>query len=181
MKIYTRKGDKGTTSLLSGERIPKDDVRLEAYGTVDELLSYLGLIRDLTEDAATGKTLLKIQKELMRTSSFMAAGGREIPGLRELSEKETSFLEKEIDRMNTLLPPLKHFIIPGGDPLATHCHIARTICRRAERRTIPLLKELPALKNTAQYLNRLSDYLFVLARFVIRLNNKNETYWLSDT
>lgn len=181
MKIYTRKGDKGTTSLLSGERIPKDDARLEAYGTVDELLSWLGLIRDHTGDPATGETLLKIQKDLMRASSFMAAGGREIPGLRNLSEEETAFLEKEIDRMNTLLPPLKHFIIPGGDPLASHCHIARTICRRAERRTIPLLKEQPELEKTVQYLNRLSDYLFILSRYVIRLSNKNETYWKSDT
>ncbi len=177
MKIYTRKGDKGTTSLLSGERIPKDDIRLEAYGTIDELLSYLGLIRDLTTDESLRSPLLKIQQVLMTISSLMAADGKKIAGIRDLKDSEIIFLEKEIDRINETLPPLKHFIIPGGDPLSSHCHIARTICRRAERRIIPLLKEHPELEKTVQYLNRLSDYLFVLARKVIYKSNKNESVW----
>jgi cob(I)alamin adenosyltransferase len=177
VKIYTRKGDKGTTSLLSGERIPKDDKRLEAYGTIDELLSYLGLIRDLTTEESLRTPLLKIQQVLMTISSLMAADGKEFPGIHDLDDREITFLEKEIDRMNETLPPLKHFIIPGGDPLSSHCHIARTICRRAERRIIPLLNKHPELEKTAQYLNRLSDYLFVLAREVIYKNNKNENIW----
>ncbi len=179
MKIYTKKGDRGTTSLLSGDRVPKDDARLGAYGTVDELLSYLGLVRDLATHSNITDPLLKIQKDLMTAASQMAAAG-EHTGIPQLTEEDISFLEKEIDRMTSALPPLKHFIIPGGDTLSSHCHIARTICRRAERHTVTLLRSDPALEKTVQYLNRLSDYLFVLARYVIRKNNKSETYWLSD-
>ena len=178
MKIYTKKGDRGTTSLLSGERVPKDDARLVAYGTLDELLSYLGLIRDLAADSDISDTLLKIQKDLMTAASQMAAAGGNA-GIPQLAGEDISFLEKEIDRMTTALPPLKHFIIPGGDPLSSHIHIARTICRRAERDTVTLLRSDPSPEKTVQYLNRLSDYLFVLARYVIHKNKKSETRWLS--
>ncbi len=176
MKIYTKKGDKGTTSLLSGGRIPKDDLRLEAFGTLDELSSYLGLVRDLSGDSDYAATLLRIQKDLMTLSAGLAAG-TDKKNVPLLQDEETPFLEEEIDRMNETLPPLTRFILPGGDPLASHCHIARTICRRAERRSVPLLRSDPSLDKTVQFLNRLSDYLFVLARYVTHQRNKNETYW----
>ena len=179
MKIYTKKGDKGTTSLLTGERVSKDDPRLEAGGTLDELIAWLGLIRDQAAEDGIDTPLWRIQKDLMTISSILMAGKKN-PKLPRLSEEETPFLEKEIDRMNDILPPLKHFILPGGDPLASHCHIARTICRRAERQAVRLLKNDPSPDKLVQYLNRLSDYLFVLARYVTYKKDKNETYWLSD-
>ncbi len=176
MKIYTKKGDNGTTSLLRGERVSKDDIRLEALGTLDELISYLGLIRDLSEDAAMADSLLRIQKDLM-TLSVPVAGGDEDRKAPALAEEEILFLEKEIDRMNETLPPLRRFILPGGDILASHCHIARTICRRVERRMVVLLKSDLSPGRTVQFLNRLSDYLFVLARSVTDRRNRTETYW----
>ncbi len=178
MKIYTKKGDKGTTTLLTGQRVSKDDPRLEAGGTLDELIACLGLIRDLAAEDGIDTPLLRIQKDLMTISSILMAG-KKSPRVPRLNEEGTPFLEKEIDRMNEILPPLKHFILPGGDPLASHCHIARTICRRAERQTVHLLKNDPFPDKAVQYLNRLSDYLFVLARYITHNRGKNETYWLS--
>ncbi len=179
MKIYTKKGDKGTTSLLTGERVKKDHPRLEAYGSVDELISYLGLIRDLTGERYTHGMLVQIQDRLMRGASLLASG-KPVAKLPELSEDDIRMLEKEIDNMNTQIPELHHFILPGGDTLASHCHVARTICRRAERKTAALTDpDHPGRQIVLQYLNRLSDYLFVLARFIIYQNNNNETVWLS--
>ena len=179
LKIYTKKGDKGTTALLTGERVAKNNPRIEAYGTVDELLSYLGLLRDMTEDRHTANILLRIQDRLMAGASLLAAG-KPVSELPELSEEDIRILETEIDRMNTQIPPLHHFILPGGDILSSHCHVARTICRRAERRTVAIVNpDDPGQKILLQYLNRLSDYLFVLARFFLYKNGKDETYWLS--
>jgi len=178
LKIYTKKGDKGTTSLLTGERIKKDDPRLDAYGTVDELVSYLGLIRDLTGEKYTHGMLLRIQDRLMIGAALLAAG-KPVPGLPKLSEQDILALEKEIDHMDTQLPPLKNFILPGGDELSSHCHVARTICRRSERKTAGVINpDDPAHKIILQYLNRLSDYLFTLARFILYQNDKDITNWL---
>ncbi len=179
MKIYTKKGDKGTTVLLTGERVAKNNPRIEAYGTVDELLSYIGLLRDMTEDLHTADMLLRIQDRLMAGASLLAAG-KPVSGLPKLSEEDIRILEAEIDRMNTQIPPLHHFILPGGDTLSSHCHVARTICRRAERMAVAVVNpDDPGQTILLQYLNRLSDYLFVLARFFLYKNGKDETYWLS--
>ncbi len=179
MKIYTKKGDKGTTSLLTGERVKKDDPRLEAYGNVDELISYVGLIRDLTGEKYTRGMLLRIQDRLMIVAAQLAAGKPE-PGLPKLTEKDILALEKEIDHMNTRIPPLKNFILPGGDTLSSHCHVARTICRRTERKTAGVINPKdPTHMILLQYLNRLSDYLFTLARFILYQNGKDETAWIS--
>jgi len=179
LKIYTKKGDKGTTSLLTGKRVKKDDPRLEAYGNVDELISYLGVIRDLTGEKYTHGMLLRIQNLLMRGASLLASE-KPVPNLPKLSEDDIRILEKEIDRMNTQIPPLKHFILAGGDVHSSHCHVARTICRRAERWTAGVINpDDPGQQTVLQYLNRLSDYLFTLARFILYQNNKDETVWLS--
>jgi len=179
LKIYTRKGDKGSTILLTGERVKKNDARIEAYGDVDELTSYVGLIHDLTDDPIVTDFLLHIQDRLMVSAAWLAAGkpGPNLPGL---TNKDILDLEEEIDTMNEQIPAIRHFILPGGYPLSSHCHIARTICRRAERHTVSIIdSEDSHLVIVLQYLNRLSDYLFVLARFFIYKNKKHENAWLS--
>ncbi len=176
MKIYTRKGDRGTTTLLTGERVAKDDPRLAAYGTVDELVSYTGLLRDLCRDDGLRDILLAIQRDLMTVASRLAAT-RPLPSLPDLADERITFLEQEIDRMNDELPPLRSFIIPGGSPLSSHCHVARTICRRAERACVTLLHEQTYAEQLVRYLNRLSDYLFVMARYLLHREGKDETIW----
>jgi len=123
--------------------------------------------------------LLEIQRDLMTLTARLAATG-DLPSLPALQEERILFLEKEIDRMSATLPPLKSFIVPGGDPLASHCHIARTLCRRAERRVIPLLRQQPSMDRLVRYLNRLSDYLFMLAREVVKRKGGNEIFWKSE-
>ncbi len=179
MKIYTRTGDKGSTVLLTGERVKKNDARIEAYGNVDELTSYIGLIRDLTDDPVITDFLLHIQDRLMVSAAWLAAG-KAVPKLPVLVNKDILDLEEKIDTMNEQIPAIRHFILPGGDILSSHCHIARTICRRAERHTVSIIdRDDSPLMIVLQFLNRLSDYLFVLARFFIYRNKKHETAWLS--
>ena len=165
MKIYTKTGDKGDTSLLGGKRVSKADLRIEVYGTVDELISYLGLLRDQTVDTDTKKFLIHTQGQLMVCAAILAsdcdASQVKTP---DLEEKEILLLEKKIDKYEETLESLSSFIIPGGHPVVSHCHVARTICRRTERLIIRLATESEVPAVVIKYFNRLSDYLFVLSR-----------------
>ena len=165
MKIYTKTGDRGETSLIGGTRVPKYHLRIECYGTVDELNSYIGLIQCQDIDPHARQILKEIQDRLFTIGSSLAADPEksrmQIP---DLHAADITLLEEEMDRMNGLLPELKHFILPGGDIIVSHCHIARCICRRAERLTVHLAAESNVDNQVTVYLNRLSDYLFVLAR-----------------
>lgn len=180
MKIYTRKGDTGTTSLLGGTRVPKHHLRIEAYGTVDELNSYLGLVRDTAAIAALDEVITGIQERLFTMGSHLAldpdhAGKMKLP---ELSAGDILFLEEEMDRLDAQLPEMKHFILPGGHVAASHCHVARCICRRAERCLTSLHDHEPVEPILLQYLNRLSDYLFVLSRWMAQEKGAVETPWI---
>jgi len=178
-KIYTRTGDSGQTSLIGGTRVPKFHPRIEAYGTIDELNSYIGLIRD-HQNAGHYKTiLLEIQDRLFTAESIIAWDpNTELKiKLPTLSDDDITLLEKEIDAMNNGLPELKSFILPGGHPVVSYCHIARCVCRRAERNVIRLARVQPVDERVIRYLNRLSDYLFVLARRQAKDLGVDETIW----
>ena len=165
MKIYTKKGDTGKTSLIGGTRVSKNHIRIEAYGTVDELNSWVGLLRDEMGDKSSVKTLLEIQNQLFTVGSLLAADPeKNRMKLPELSEEDVVILEKEIDRMNEKLPPIKNFLLPGGHPVVSHCHITRCVCRRAERHVTNLSSKSFVKPLIIKYLNRLSDYFFVLSR-----------------
>lgn len=178
LKIYTKTGDKGTTSLIGGTKVLKSDLRIETYGTVDELNSYIGLCKDLLNDSAN--VLPEIQDRLFTIGSSLACDPEKEPKMRipDLHESDIILLEKEIDKMNEILPDMKHFILPGGHPTVSHIHIARCICRRAERCCVRLEQET---KETdlliVKYLNRLSDYLFVLARYASHILKAQEITW----
>lgn len=177
-KIYTKGGDKGETSLLGGTRVPKYHERIEAYGTVDELVSYIGLIRDQNIDIYYKDLLIDIQQVLFTAEAHLASDSEEsAANLPVLSVADIEFLEKEIDSMNESLPELKSFILPGGHHISSHCHIARTICRRSERLVIKLSEKYEVNELIIKYLNRLSDYLFVLARKLLFELNGEETTW----
>ena len=162
MKIYTKKGDQGETSLLGGKKVPKSDARINAYGTVDELNAYIGLIRDHEIEDQIKDTLLHVQNTLFVIGSLLAADP-EKPNLKipEMSPEDVGRLEPQIDAMTATLPPLQSFILPGGHIMASHCQVARTICRRAERNTCLLAENCEINPVIIQFLNRLSDYLFV--------------------
>jgi cob(I)alamin adenosyltransferase len=177
-KIYTKKGDTGKTSLIGGTRVSKNHVRIEAYGTVDELNSWLGLLRDATEDEATKNILIKVQNSLFDTGSLLAADPEHNKmKLPQLSENDIVLLEKEIDKMNETLSPIKNFLLPGGHVAVSHCHIARCVCRRAERRITQLSEESAVEPLIIKYLNRLSDYLFVLSRKLAADYHVQEIPW----
>jgi cob(I)alamin adenosyltransferase len=188
MKIYTKTGDKGKTSLFGGTRVPKYNLRIEAYGTVDELNSYIGLIRDQKIDSHTTEILLKIQNELFTLGSMLATppekeilkSGKERLNINKVSEESVALLENEIDLMNESLPPMSHFILPGGHTIVSFCHIARCICRRAERITTQLSHESTINPKILVYLNRLSDYLFMLARKLTIDNQAQEIPWIPE-
>lgn len=188
MKIYTKTGDKGKTSLFGGTRVPKYHLRIEAYGTVDELNSYIGLIRDQKIDSHTTEILLKIQNELFTLGSMLATppekeilkSGKERLNINKVSEESVALLENEIDLMNESLPPMSHFILPGGHATVSFCHIARCICRRAERITTQLSHESTINPKILVYLNRLSDYLFMLARKLTIDNQAQEIPWIPE-
>lgn len=165
MKIYTKTGDKGKTSLLGGTRVSKCDERINAYGTVDELNSFLGLVSDLDQDEIRSKFIRTIQSRLFTIGSSLAAETDKARNIKpDLEENDVIALEESIDMMNEALPQMKNFIIPGGHQLVSNTHIARTICRRAERLIIKLSETEDIEEIIIKYLNRLSDYLFVLAR-----------------
>lgn len=177
-KIYTKTGDSGETSLIGGKRVPKYDLRIDAYGTVDELNSYIGLIRDQQIDAHTKEILLEIQDRLFSAESLLACeSGCEPESLPKLKIEDISLLEGEIDSMNTVLPELHSFVLPGGNTVVSYCHIARCVCRRAERIVTFLSKDKPVDLLVLKYLNRLSDYLFVLARKIAKDSGATETIW----
>lgn len=178
MKIYTKTGDKGLTSLIGGTRVPKYDLRIESYGTVDELNSYIGMIRDHDIDPSYKDLLKEIQDRLFTIGAALASDPEKskmkIPDLH-ISDIET--LEKEMDKMNDVLPDLKHFILPGGSQVVSFCHISRCVCRRAERITVHLAEDSFVDEKVVIYLNRLSDFLFVLARKLCHDYELTENQW----
>lgn len=177
-KIYTKTGDKGETSLIGGIRVPKHHVRIEAYGTVDELNSHIGLVRDQPIDAHYIGILLEIQDRLFTIGSSLAADPEKSKmKLPNLKEEDVLLLENEIDKMNEGLPEMRSFVLPGGHAIVSYCHIARCVCRRAER-IVLFLKEKAFVDGLViKYLNRLSDYLFVLSRKIAHDLNVDETPW----
>ncbi len=178
MKVYTKTGDKGQTSLFGGKRVPKYDLQIESYGTVDELNSYIGLIRDQKIDKDTFEILIEIQDRLFTLGSILATeSGNQKVKVPELKEEDIELLEKEIDNMNETLPEMRSFVLPGGHTTVSYCHIARCVCRRAERLVIQLSEKNAINPITFKYLNRLSDYLFVLARKFSYDLNANEVPW----
>ena len=180
MKIYTKTGDKGTTSLIGGTKVPKSHLRIEAYGTVDELNSYIGLCKDLLDDEDGKKVLLEVQDRLFTIGSSLACDPEKESKLLipDLKETDVEWLEKEIDRMNEKMPEMKSFILPGGHPTISHLHIARCICRRAERCCVRIDETHPDHDSMIiKYLNRLSDYLFVLSRYTGFLSNVHDIPW----
>jgi cob(I)alamin adenosyltransferase len=178
-RIYTKTGDDGTTGLYGGARVPKYDLRIEAYGTVDELNSYIGLIRDQSVHENTLSVLLEIQDRLFTIGALLAAQpGKKNLSVPELKPEDVEMLEKEIDRMDTVLEPMKHFILPGGHPTVSFVHIARCVCRRAERLVVHLAVDNPVDDLIIKYLNRLSDYLFTLARMLSKELRAAEQPWI---
>ncbi len=178
MKIYTKTGDEGTTSLFGGKRVPKFHLRIDAYGTVDELNSYLGLITDQEVNNIRTSFLRGIQEELFIIGSHLAAEpGKEHKYLPPLTEDMVEKLEREIDKMDAELPSLKSFILPGGHPSISFCHVGRCICRRAERLCVNLDHHEKLSPVIIKYLNRLSDFLFILARKMGQELNVEEIQW----
>ncbi len=178
MKIYTRKGDSGTTMLFGGTRLTKDNIRIEAYGTVDELNSFLGWLADKEPEFAD--QIHRIQSTLFDLGSWLATdpSKRDKLQLPRFDESEITLLEQWIDQMESELPQLKSFILPGGDESASLAHVCRTVCRRAERRVVAALKDDDLPVPAISYLNRLSDYLFVLARYILFKKGKQEKPWV---
>jgi cob(I)alamin adenosyltransferase len=178
MKIYTRTGDKGSTTLVGGKQVPKTHIRIEAYGTVDELIAHLGMIRDLSDNQVIKNKMLEVQDRLMTCAAILATDCEDCQvKIPVIIESDISSLEKSIDEMELVLPALTSFVLPGGHVLSSQCQIARTICRRAERQIIRLSTELFVPETVIKYINRLSDYLFVLARKVLRDFNAKDTPW----
>jgi cob(I)alamin adenosyltransferase len=181
MKVYTKKGDKGKTQLLGGSMVKKNHIKLECYGTIDELNAFIGNICDQEINTSSKENLLKIQNQLFNLGSCIAFDGKkEKIKLPNVTEENIEMMEKEIDKMDASLPPLKNFILPSGTPTVSKCHIARTVCRRAERNLISLGKEERIDPLHLKYLNRLSDYLFVLARFILMENDTPAIEWQKD-
>lgn len=178
MKIYTKTGDQGITSLLGGTRVPKSDLRIDAYGTVDELNSYIGLLRDQEVNKYRSELLKEIQDRLFTIGADLATvPGKDKVKKPDLLSKDIELLEKEMDEMELNLPPLTSFILPGGHMAVSFCHIARTVCRRTERITVELASVEPVSELVIQYLNRLSDYLFVLGRMMALELAVEEVTW----
>ncbi len=179
-KIYTKTGDLGKTSLIGGTKVPKSHLRIEAYGTVDELNSYIGLVSDLLSDDHSRTTLKEIQDRLFTVGSSLACDPDKEPLMKipDLKEGDIHLLENEIDRMNEALPPMKSFILPGGHATISTLHITRCVCRRAERCCVLMQEQgLFVEPLVIKYLNRLSDYLFVLSRYAGHLLNIAEIPW----
>ncbi|WP_412984448.1 cob(I)yrinic acid a,c-diamide adenosyltransferase [Pontimicrobium sp. IMCC45349] len=186
MKIYTKTGDKGTTALFGGTRVPKHHIRIDSYGTVDELNSHIGLIRDQDIDQNSKDILINIQDKLFTVGAILATdpekailkNGKERLNIPKISDEDISLLEREMDAMNLELPPMTHFVLPGGHQTVSFCHIARCVCRRAERLASALNDIEPFHSNALTYLNRLSDYLFVLARKLSKDLQADEVKWI---
>ena len=180
MKIYTKTGDEGNTSLFGGKRVSKADLRIDSYGTVDELNSWIGVLRDQEINVQRKVILLAIQDRLFTMGSMLATEpGNTKVKIPTLAEADTHAIEKEIDAMEATLPPMRSFVLPGGHPSVSFCHVARTVCRRAERLVIRLHQTEPVDGLIIKYLNRLSDYLFVLSRKMARELNAEESPWVA--
>ena len=182
MKIYTKTGDKATTSLFTGKRVPKHHVRIESYGSVDELNSYLGLLRDQEIGAHYKKLLALVQSKLFTVGAILATEPSKDNRLKiaRIHSDDIELLEKEMDAMNESLPEMTHFILPGGHITVSYCHIARTVCRRAERMISFLHENEGVPEGVLMYMNRLSDYLFVLARTLAKELNADEVKWIPE-
>jgi cob(I)alamin adenosyltransferase len=188
MKIYTKTGDKGTTALFGGTRVPKHHIRIDSYGTVDELNSHLGLIRDQDIQEHYKTILIRIQDRLFTIGAILATdpekatlkNGKARLNIPKITAKDITQLEIEMDTMNAALPPMTHFVLPGGHTTVSFCHIARCVCRRAERLASALNEISPFDASTLVYLNRLSDYLFVLARKLSMDVQAEEIKWVPE-
>lgn len=188
MKIYTKTGDKGTTALYGGTRVPKHHIRIECYGTVDELNAHLGLLRDQEIPEYYKSIIIHIQEKLFTVGAVLATppektilkNGKERLNIPKINNADITLLEQEIDTMNDTLPAMTHFVLPGGHQTVSICHIARCVCRRAERLTVALNDIEPIDQHTIIYLNRLSDYLFVLARKLTYQLKANEVKWIPE-
>ena len=188
MKIYTKTGDAGTTALFGGTRVKKYNLRIESYGTVDELNSYIGLIKDQEIDNSVKKPLLVIQNELFTLGSMLATppeketlkNGKERLNIPKIDADSILFLESEIDKMDLELPQMTHFILPGGHQAVSFCHVARCVCRRAERLSVELNDQEAIINDIIKYLNRLSDYLFTLARKLGKDLSVEEIKWIPE-
>lgn len=188
MKVYTKTGDKGTTALFGGDRVPKHHIRIESYGTVDELNSHIGLIRDQDINPFYKITLERVQDRLFTLGAILATppekeilkNGKQRLNIPKISEADIELLENEIDSMEAALPPMTHFILPGGHTTVSYCHIARCVCRRAERLSVHLDEIEPVDPLVLAYLNRLSDYLFVLARKLSHDLKADEVKWIPE-
>ncbi|MFZ6051845.1 cob(I)yrinic acid a,c-diamide adenosyltransferase [Halocola ammonii] len=181
MKIYTKKGDTGETSLIGGKRVPKHHVQIEAYGTVDELNSFVGLVRDWAPDQKTKDFLVWSQDRLFTMGSLLAEveGGSKMK-LPQLKEDDIVAIEREIDRLEEDLPEMRHFILPGGHQAVSSAHMARSVCRRAERTVLRMNETHQVQTLTFQFLNRFSDYLFVLSRWLAKELDADEMPWLPE-
>jgi cob(I)alamin adenosyltransferase len=179
MKIYTKTGDDGSTGLLGGTRLPKDHIRIEAYGTLDELNAFIGVLRDTSGTLEWHPHLIQIQEDLFTIGSHLAADPEKNKmTLPELKEGRISELEAAMDDMDSSLPPMRNFVLPGGHPAVSSCHVVRCVCRRAERATIALSHTSYVGAEYVQYLNRLSDFFFVLSRKLATDLEIEETPWL---
>lgn len=180
MKVYTKTGDQGMTSLIGGTRVPKNSVRLEAYGNVDELNSYIGLIRSLVADKSVAEELASIQMRLFDVGGNLATdpNGKTQKTPVGVEDTDIEELEKAIDRIEAEVPPLRFFVLPGGNEMVAFCHIARTVCRRAERRILDLNQETAVEEQVIKYINRLSDYLFMLSRKLAHDTGVEELKWV---
>lgn len=177
-KIYTKTGDKGETSLIGGVRVPKYHLRIESYGTIDELNSYIGLIIDALQNKEAAKTLYEIQDRLFTIGALLATTPEKTKmKVPDVHETDITLLENEMDAMDVQLPELKSFILPGGTIVASYCHVARCVCRRAERLVVQLASETDVEPIIITYLNRLSDYLFMLSRYVVYKAGATEVPW----
>ena len=188
MKIYTKTGDKGTTALYGGTRVSKNHIRINSYGTIDELNAWLGLIRDQEIDSYSKNLLTLIQNKLFTIGAILATdpekavlkNGKERLDIQKINASDIELLENEMDYMNDSLPPMTNFILPGGHTIVSYCHIARTVCRRSERMTTQLFEKEPFDERILSYLNRLSDFLFVLARKLSKDLKADEIKWIPN-
>ena len=182
MKIYTKTGDQGMTSLYGGERVSKSHLRIETYGTVDEVNAWLGVIATSTDEATTQANLGFIQNHMFVVGAMLAVDSEhtELP-LKKIGQEEVRWIEKQRDKIVTTLPKMAHFILPGGNPIAAHCHVARCVCRRAERLAVTLSKNAFVDDIVVIYLNRLSDYLFCLSRKFCKDAGNQEVKWIPQS
>lgn len=176
-RIYTKTGDKGDTALFGGRRVPKSHLRVDAYGTVDELNAFIGMLRDTQNDDHLRELLAEVQNRLFSLGAHLASDPAKNPAQPDLKAEDIQLLEAEIDAMDAELPPLKNFILPGGHLSVSVCHVCRTVCRRAERLVVALSRRSPVDALAIQYLNRLSDYFFVLSRHLAYQLDADEVIW----